>query len=118
SVAWAYAFVLSILLWGLGKLVELPLGLSVPTILPPAFTGLVLATTCLIQIAIALHIESRYEPGLWRAFCWMIWYPMVFWVIALTTAFVGFPKALFKRRGQRAVWISPDRGFRSFSSRS
>jgi len=114
SVAWAYAFVFSILLWSIGKFHQLPQGLNVPSILPPAFWGLLLATSCLLQFAIALTIESRYEPKLLRSLFWIIWYPMVFWMISFLTAFIGFPKALFKRRGARAVWTSPDRGFRSF----
>lgn len=115
SVAWAFAFVFSLLLWAVGKFVALPEGLNVPTIVPPAFWGLVLATTCLFQFAVALAIESRYEQRLLRSIYWIIWYPMAFWLISLLTTFVGFPRALLKRSGRRAVWTSPDRGFRSFS---
>jgi len=115
SVAWAFAFVFSLVLWAIGKFVALPEGLNVPTIVPPAFWGLVLATTCLFQFAVALAIESRYEHRLLRSIYWIIWYPMAFWLISLATTFVGFPRALLKRGGKRAVWTSPDRGFRSFS---
>jgi poly-beta-1,6-N-acetyl-D-glucosamine synthase len=115
SVAWANAFLLSIFLWALGKFVALPKGLAVPTIVPPAFWGMVLASTCLLQFALALTIESRYERRLLQATYWMIWYPMVFWLISLLTTVVGFPRAIIKRRGKRAIWTSPDRGFRSFS---
>jgi len=115
SITWAYAFIMTIVLWGLGKLVPLPEGLNVPTILPPAFWGLVLATTNLMQFLVALMIESRYEPKISRWMYWIIWYPMVFWMISLFTSAAGFPKALFKKRGKRAIWTSPDRGFRSFT---
>jgi poly-beta-1,6-N-acetyl-D-glucosamine synthase len=114
SVAWAFAWTFSILLWVLGRFVALPGGLNVPTIFPPVYWGLMLATTCLAQFAMALWIESRYEPHLLRSLYWIIWYPTIFWFISLVTAEVGFPRALFKRRGRRAVWTSPDRGFRSF----
>jgi biofilm PGA synthesis N-glycosyltransferase PgaC len=40
---------------------------------------------------------------------------MAYWIISLATAFVGFPRALLKRRGTRAIWTSPDRGMRSFT---
>ena len=115
SVAWAFAFLFSLVLWALGKFVALPEGLNVPTIVPPAFWGLLLATTCLFQFAVALAIESRYERRLLRSIYCIIWYPMAFWLISLATTLVGFPRALFKRGGKRAVWTSPDRGFRSFS---
>lgn len=112
SVAWAFAWTLSIALWLLGKFIVLPGGLNVPTIFPPAYWGLMLATTCLAQFAVALSIESRFEPRLLRSLYWIIWYPMAFWLISLLTTEVGFSRAMFKRRGARAVWTSPDRGFR------
>ena len=118
SVSWAYAFVASVVLWTIGRFVQLPEGLNVPTIVPPAFWGLLLATTCLCQFFVALVIESRYEPDLIRSIYWIIWYPMVFWILSLATAVVGFPLALAKRRGTRAIWKSPDRGTRSFTPRT
>jgi biofilm PGA synthesis N-glycosyltransferase PgaC len=33
-------------------------------------------------------------------------------MINTLTTVVAFPKALLKRRGVRAIWISPDRGLR------
>jgi biofilm PGA synthesis N-glycosyltransferase PgaC len=87
----------------------------VPTIVPPAFWGLLLATTNIIQVAVALSIEDRYEPRLGRSVFWIIWYPMAYWLLSLMTVSIGFPKALLNRRGKRAVWTSPDRGFRSFT---
>jgi len=110
SLAWAYALLFSILLWAIGKFVTMPEGLNVPTIQPPEFWGLLLATTCLLQFAVALRIESRYEYRVFRLIGWMIWYPFFFWMLSLATSLVGFPKALIARRGKRATWVSPDRG--------
>jgi poly-beta-1,6-N-acetyl-D-glucosamine synthase len=112
SVSWAYAFLLSVVLWGIGLFVPMPEGLYVRSIFPPAFTGLVLGTTCLVQFAASITIESRYEPRLWRQIAWTIWYPAVYWAIVAATSIVGFPKALAKRRALRAAWVSPDRGIR------
>jgi biofilm PGA synthesis N-glycosyltransferase PgaC len=88
----------------------MPRGLNVPSIEPPEFWGLLLATTCLLQISVALVIESRYEKHLFRSIFWVIWYPFFFWMVMLAASLVGFPKAVLKLRGQRAVWSSPDRG--------
>jgi biofilm PGA synthesis N-glycosyltransferase PgaC len=110
SLIWAYALVFSMLLWAIGKFVAMPEGLNVPTLQPPAFWGLLLATTCLMQFAIALRIESRYEHRVLGLIGWMIWYPFFFWILSFVTALVGFPKALLARRGKRATWVSPDRG--------
>jgi poly-beta-1,6-N-acetyl-D-glucosamine synthase len=113
SLAWTYALVMTFVLWGIGKLVVMPEGLAVPTVEPPQFWGLFLATTCLIQFGVALLIESRYEKRLFRLIFWVIWYPFFFWIVTLFTSLVGFPKALFKLHRKRAVWVSPDRGVTS-----
>jgi len=110
SLAWAVAIVMTIALWAIGKFVAMPEGLNVPTIQPPSFWGLLLATVCLLQFAVALVIESRYEKRLIGTIFWVIWYPFFFWMLTLATALVGFPKALIGLRGKRAVWTSPDRG--------
>jgi biofilm PGA synthesis N-glycosyltransferase PgaC len=110
TLGWAYALLYSIALWAIGKFVPMPAGLNVPSIEPPAFWGLLLATTCLMQFTVALWIESRYERGILGLIVWTIWYPFFFWILSLATMLVGFPKALLARRGKRARWVSPDRG--------
>jgi biofilm PGA synthesis N-glycosyltransferase PgaC len=110
SLVWVWAFVTTIVLWALGKFIAMPRGLNVPSIQPPEFWGLLLATTCLVQFLLAMAIESRYEKNLFRSIFWVIWYPLFFWVVMLVTSLIGFPKAVFRLRGKRAVWVSPDRG--------
>ncbi len=112
SATWALSYILSLILHIIGLYIPMPPGLNVPTIWPPAFWGLVLATVGLVQFTTALIIESRYDHKLLKILSWTIWYPLVFWSLSLFTTLVGFPKALFKRKSKRAVWTSPDRGFR------
>ena len=112
SVVWSYALIFSVVLWAVGKFIAMPEGLNVPSIEPPAFWGLLLATTCLAQFAVALWIEQRYEPRLLTLITWIIWYPFFFWALSLAATVVGFPKALIDRRRARARWESPDRGYR------
>jgi biofilm PGA synthesis N-glycosyltransferase PgaC len=40
----------------------------------------------------------------------MIWYPLVYWLNNVITTVFGFLKALAKEQGQRAVWVTLDRG--------
>jgi len=117
SLTWAFAFAATFILWALNKFVALPAGLNVPTIQPPAFWGLLLATTCLAQFAVALVIERRYEKNLPRLIFWVIWYPLFFCILTLTTSIAGLACAVAKSRGKRAVWISPDRGITSSARR-
>ncbi len=112
SVTWAYTFALSLLLWGIGKFVELPVGLYVPTVIPPSFVGTLLAVLCLLQFAVALKIESRYEEKLFRNIIWAVWYPLAFWMLSLATSLVGFTKAFLRDSKQRGLWHTADRGFR------
>ncbi len=111
STFWAYTMGFVFLLWGLGSVVDLPPPFTVATVLP-GWSGVVLGTTCLVQFGVSLTIDSRYEPRLGRFYYWMIWYPMVYWMIHSAASIVAVPKALTKSRGKRAVWVSPDRGVR------
>jgi len=112
SVFWSYMMAAVILLWAVGKVVALPAALTVPTLLP-GWNGVMLGFTCLLQFAVSMTIDGRYEKGLARYYYWMIWYPMAYWALNMTTTIVAFPKALFKKKGKRAIWVSPDRGLRS-----
>lgn len=112
SAIWSFTFAISILLWALGHVVELPPNLQVARLVPPAFTGLVLACVCLMQFAVSLMIERRYEKDLTRSLFWIIWYPMAFWMLTWLTTLVSFPKVMLKRKQQRARWVSPDRGIK------
>jgi len=113
SLVWVWAIVLTIVLWTLGKFFAMPEGLNVPSIQPPAFWGLLLATVCLVQFGVALAIETRYEKNLFRSIFWVIWYPFFFWIVMLSTTLVGFPKALLRLRRRRARWSKSDRGMPS-----
>ncbi|TRO81172.1 poly-beta-1,6-N-acetyl-D-glucosamine synthase [Trichloromonas acetexigens] len=109
SVVWSYSMLGVAVLWSLGFFFPLPDYLEIPSMIPE-WPGVILGLTCLLQFAVSLRIDSRYEKGLSRYYYWMIWYPLAFWLISLLTSIVGLPKALFKKRGRRATWVSPDRG--------
>lgn len=111
SVFWAYAMAAVMILYLLGKVTTLPEALHIPTLLP-GWNGVLLGGTCLLQFAIALAIDARFEKGLGRVYYWMIWYPVAYWLINVFTTVVAVPRALMKRAGTRATWVSPDRGIR------
>lgn len=116
SALWAFSFALSILLHVLGWWIDLPDHLRVETLVPPAFTGLVLASFCLLQFLISILIEQRYEKGFARTLVWIIWYPLVFWMLNLLTTLVSFPQIMLGKKRQRARWVSPDRGIKQLDS--
>ncbi len=112
SVFWSYMMLLLTALWLAGLV--LPKGL-LPVIgspLIPSGSGMILGATCLLQFAFSKWLDSRYDRGLGRNYYWMVWYPVVFWVINIASTIVAYPKVLLRRTGQRARWVSPDRGIR------
>lgn len=108
SVAWAYAMFAALVFFFLGPL--LPGDSAWQSRLLPHWQGTLLAMTCLLQMFISLWIDRRYDRNLLRYFLATIWYPIAFWVITMLTTVVALPTAMARRRGKRAVWISPDRG--------
>jgi len=110
SLIWAYSF------WGLAVLwlvtTVFSLSFSVPILppIPPEFTGAILAFTCIFQFTVSLYVDRRYEKKMLRYLFWVVWYPFAFWMISSFTIVWAAPRAVFKRKGTRAVWDSPDRG--------
>ena len=110
STFWAYVMAFVTLVWVIGQFVYLPPPLGVSAVIP-GWSGVILGATCLLQFAISLMIDSRYvNRTLGRYYYWMIWYPMVYWGIHAAASVAAVPKAIYKQRGSRAVWVSPDRG--------
>ena len=80
------------------------------TTLLPAYSGLIIGTTCLLQMLLSLLMDSRYDQKLMRYYVWAIWYPFGFWIVNMLTIIVAIPKTLVRQNGLRARWVSPDRG--------
>ncbi len=111
SLLWSYTIVLVFLLSIYAQFMPLPSMLK-SELYMPEWLGLLFGMTFALQFVVSMIIDSRYEKDVGKAYYWLIWYPIVYWLITLSTAIVAFPKALFKRSGARAVWTSPDRGLR------
>lgn len=109
SVLWAYSMLVIATLWLAGFLIELPPEYRVDTFLS-GWNGVVVGTTCLLQIAVSLALDKRYDQGSLKSFYWMIWYPLAYWLLSMATTVVAAPRALLRNTGRRARWISPDRG--------
>lgn len=111
SVTWAYAMLAVALLWVIGLFIQLPPAYRVPTLLS-GWAGIMLGTTCLLQIAVSLALDSRYDKGPFRHFFWMIWYPLAYWMLNMAATVAATPRAMSRKFNKRARWTSPDRGIR------
>jgi biofilm PGA synthesis N-glycosyltransferase PgaC len=112
SAAWAYAMVLVAATWLAGLV--LPPG-TLPAVASPLGvqgSGVLIGTTCLLQFVFASWLDRRHDRGLARNLVWMIWFPVVFWLIGCVATVVAYPKVLVRGAGARARWVSPDRGIR------
>ncbi len=109
STFWSFGIFLIFILWGLGHVFSLPPAIQVGTILP-SWGGVLLGVTCLIQFVVSLAIEAQYEEKIWRYYYWMIWFPMAYWFLNVIAIIIGFPRALMRKKGKHAIWVSPDRG--------
>ena len=111
SILWVYSVLLLLILSVIGYLIDLPF-LHAVFWLNGHGPNMLLLMTALLQFGVGLFLDRRYERGLMFNYFWIIWYPLVYWIISAATAAIGFPKAILKKQGQRATWVSPDRGFK------
>lgn len=111
SMLWAYIIVALFLLWFAMQFIP-DTATTASLSMIPGSASLLLGVTCLIQFAVSFYIDGRYEKGLGKLYYWMLWYPLVYWLINMLTLAVAVPKALLRPHGQRATWVSPDRGVR------
>jgi poly-beta-1,6-N-acetyl-D-glucosamine synthase len=110
SAIWAYTVVLLALVIAIDRFT--PIELAPQFGLTLGWHGVVMALICLLQFAISLRIDRRYEHGIGRYYYWMVWYPAAYWLLTMTTSVVANTRMLFSREQRKAVWISPDRGYR------
>jgi biofilm PGA synthesis N-glycosyltransferase PgaC len=110
SVFWAYAMSTVFVLWFIGLFVEMPLRWQISIV--PGWHGVLIGSTCLLQVLLAMWLDRRYDRMMFRQFFWMIWYPIAYWVLNMCTTVWSVPKIFVRRKGRRATWVSPDRGVR------
>ncbi len=110
SVFWAYSFWALIALWAIQAIFKIFMTIRLVPPLPPLWTGSILALACLTQFAVSLSMDHAYDKKMFRYLFWVIWYPFAYWAINALTLTIAVPKALLKKKGTRAVWLSPDRG--------
>jgi biofilm PGA synthesis N-glycosyltransferase PgaC len=109
SIGWAYTMLFIGTLWVAGMLFELPPKYRIDSFLS-GWNGVVVGTTCLLQVAVSLALDARYDSGAVRGFFWMIWYPLAYWMFNMATTIAAVPRAILRLSAKRARWISPERG--------
>ena len=111
SLVWAYSIGVVTILSILSMLLPMP-GFLYVAPMSPGWNGVVLGVTCMFQIAVSIFLDSRYDVGLWKLYFWMIWYPLVYWMLNVITIVFAVPQTLLRNNKQHATWVSPDRGLK------
>jgi biofilm PGA synthesis N-glycosyltransferase PgaC len=110
GLVWSYCFWGLAVLWLVTTVFSLSFSIPLEPPFPPEFAGAILAFICIIQFIVSLYVDRLYEKKMLRYLFWVVWYPFAFWMISSITIVCAAPRAVFKRKGTRAVWDSPDRG--------
>ncbi len=110
SFLWSYLMLAIVVWWLLGLVLPAHTLPTTHSPLVPNWGSALLGGTCLLQFAFSKWLDSHYDRGLGRNYFWMVWYPLVFWIITTAATVVGYPKAYLLGSGKRARWTSPDRG--------
>jgi biofilm PGA synthesis N-glycosyltransferase PgaC len=111
SVLWSYS-VFVMLGFGLSSRLGLNPAPALASHLVPGWWGLILALTYLAQALFSHFLDGRYDRGMLRSLFWIIWYPLVFWMLSAATTVAALPRVLSRPRPERTTWVSPDRGLR------
>jgi biofilm PGA synthesis N-glycosyltransferase PgaC len=107
SIVWAHALVATALLWALSK----PFGAPPPGIAPfLALFGAVTVLAGIVQAAVGVWIDRRYDPGIVRQLPWAPWYPLCYWVLCVLLVVRGTLPGLLKGPAL-AVWNVPREEF-------
>jgi biofilm PGA synthesis N-glycosyltransferase PgaC len=106
SIAWAYCVVALLAVW----LVSLIVGYPPVGVSPiPNWWGMLIGTTCVLQLLFGVMLERRYDPGVPRYFYVAVFYPILYWLLMAVVTVIATPLGLFSRlrRGRVTRWRTP-----------
>jgi biofilm PGA synthesis N-glycosyltransferase PgaC len=103
SITWAYVMVGLIALWIAFRAAGLPI-LGVSPI--PTWWGMLIGTTCLLQLLAGVLLERRYDRTLSRYFYVAVFYPIIYWLLMAVVTVIATPMGLAvpPRRGTVSRW--------------
>jgi len=101
AIAWSILFIMALIQISIGK----------QHFFFMFWQGQYLSLLCLVQFAVAMTLDRRYDEKLLKYYLWAIWYPTFYWYFNGIVILRAIPKALFRDKKKKfAIWDSPDRG--------
>ncbi len=112
SMIWAYCFWIYTTFILFQLIFPVPWIENPPSLYPPRGAAIILSSTCLFLFTTGLVVDSKYEKKFIRYVFWVIWYPVIYWIITSLTVVYTSPGVLFGKKKERAVWTNSDRGLK------
>jgi biofilm PGA synthesis N-glycosyltransferase PgaC len=105
SIAWAHSFIVLVAFWLLCLVAGVrPVGAS-PF---PNGWGMLIASVCLLQLAVGLWLDRHYDRSIDRSFLFAPLYPLVYWALmAVVTVRSTLPALVTRNRPAVARWHTP-----------
>ena len=102
-----------VLMWLLLTITEIfKLCYTSESYIPYLWKSQYLSVICILQFAVAMCLEHRYDKKIFRNALVAAWYPLFYWVVTGIVALWALPSSIGKRK-KLATWSSPDRGIKT-----
>jgi biofilm PGA synthesis N-glycosyltransferase PgaC len=101
SILWAFCFVILTSLWIFSYSIGIPPVGAHPI---PNFWGMMIATTCILQLAAGVLLDRHYDRSVVPYAVFTVLYPLLYWAITSTIAFLYTPVGLLRRRPKVTLW--------------
>jgi biofilm PGA synthesis N-glycosyltransferase PgaC len=101
SVLWSACFVTLTPLWAVSYAMGIPPVGADPI---PNFWGMVIATTCIAQLAAGVILDRHYDRTILPYAGVAVLYPLIYWALMSTIAFFYTPVGFLRRRPEITLW--------------
>jgi len=101
SILWAFCFVVLTSLWIVSYSMGIPPVGAHPI---PNFWGMLIATTCIVQLAAGILLDRNYDRSVVPYAAFTVFYPLLYWALTSTIAFLYTPVGLFRPRPEVTLW--------------
>ena len=101
SILWAFCFVILTSLWIFSYSIGIPPVGADPI---PNFWGMMIATVCILQLSVGVVLDRHYDRSILPYTAYTVLYPLLYWAITSTIAFLYTPVGLLRKRPPITLW--------------
>jgi len=101
SLLWAFCFVILTSLWIVSYSIGIPPVGAHPI---PNFWGMMIATVCIVQLSAGIVLDRHYDRSILPYAAYTVLYPLLYWTITSTIAFLYTPVGILRKRPRITLW--------------